>query len=629
MLAVLAPAAVADPPPGPGTVAPAGGYHVAELTLEKAWFGDADLPVRLGLRDGKVVAAWFLTPERISNGQRMWVRRVTAAVAGDRLTGEVAGRRCTAGTGGVIGDFALALDARVADGRLTGTYRLALTALGEGKSGFPSDPREAAGRVGGRVRDEDGMRRANGLAAGKDWPDYFGAGGLGGPPGAAALVDDLAAARPVWVSEDPVPTAWGDAADGRYKSRVLRVGLCGGASTPVVSGGRVYQFYYTPSGPLADEARLAGEAAALSPDPVERRWYLDWHRPYADDVVVSIDAATGKTVWKTTLPGRDFNNQTHKWRGLNPTPAVAGGRVYVVNYATRVYALDERTGDLVWEYPAAPAGPPAGPMAAHGTGPVVLGDVVVAPLGVVTGLDARTGKVRWTGPKGRPLGWTHAGKHHVIVSGPGPKGDPANRLTCLDAATGKELWATPANVVASSFYLAFVAGDRLITVRPDEAAAGKGMASPAVVCYRLAPDGAEIQWTQTPRVPVSNAVEYGMAVLAGRLYVNGTADALCLDLETGKVLASVKGVGGGPGHLTVGADGRLLILRDGAHGSQTFQMVNADPAAFKPLGGPWSTANPPTSAYHGQPLGFPLVDGRLFVRGPGGIYCYDLRAPAE
>ena len=36
-----------------------------------------------------------------------------------------------------------------------------------------------------------------------------------------------------------------------------------------------------------------------------------------------------------------------------------------------------------------------------------------------------------------------------------------------------------------------------------------------------------------------------------------------------------------------------------------------------------------TTAYANQPIVYPLVDGRLFVRGLDGIYCYDLRAKSN
>jgi uncharacterized membrane protein len=40
----------------------------------------------------------------------------------------------------------------------------------------------------------------------------------------------------------------------------------------------------------------------------------------------------------------------------------------------------------------------------------------------------------------------------------------------------------------------------------------------------------------------------------------------------------------------------------------------------------WRPPHTWTTAYANQPIVYPLVDGRLFVRGLDAIYCYDLRA---
>jgi hypothetical protein len=58
-------------------------------------------------------------------------------------------------------------------------------------------------------------------------------------------------------------------------------------------------------------------------------------------------------------------------------------------------------------------------------------------------------------------------------------------------------------------------------------------------------------------------------------------------------------------------------------------MADADPKNFRLLGAtPWLPPHSWTTAYANQPIVYPLVDGRLFVRGLDAIYCYDLRQPA-
>lgn len=43
------------------------------------------------------------------------------------------------------------------------------------------------------------------------------------------------------------------------------------------------------------------------------------------------------------------------------------------------------------------------------------------------------------------------------------------------------------------------------------------------------------------------------------------------------------------------------------------------------LGPLWLPPHVETTAYNSQPIVYPIVDGRLFIRGGDGIYCYDLR----
>ena len=48
-----------------------------------------------------------------------------------------------------------------------------------------------------------------------------------------------------------------------------------------------------------------------------------------------------------------------------------------------------------------------------------------------------------------------------------------------------------------------------------------------------------------------------------------------------------------------------------------------------PHGDFWVPPHPTTTAYNGQPLVSPIVEGRIFMRGGDGIYCYDLRRPED
>ena len=61
---------------------------------------------------------------------------------------------------------------------------------------------------------------------------------------------------------------------------------------------------------------------------------------------------------------------------------------------------------------------------------------------------------------------------------------------------------------------------------------------------------------------------------------------------------------------------------------RAFPSAQADGATKHAVGVkiPWRPPHTWTTAYANQPINYPVVDGRLFVRGLDAIYCYDLRA---
>jgi hypothetical protein len=91
-------------------------------------------------------------------------------------------------------------------------------------------------------------------------------------------------------------------------------------------------------------------------------------------------------------------------------------------------------------------------------------------------------------------------------------------------------------------------------------------------------------------------------------------------------------VGGSIIGVASAANGRVIWQPEGMHGGwqapQDFWMFAADPASFRKLGEPWVVPHRCTTAYANMPINYPLVDGRLFVRGHDALYCYDVRKAA-
>ena len=72
------------------------------------------------------------------------------------------------------------------------------------------------------------------------------------------------------------------------------------------------------------------------------------------------------------------------------------------------------------------------------------------------------------------------------------------------------------------------------------------------------------------------------------------------------------------------AENLVFSSPDGSHGNSALAAFGATPETFKLLGS-WAPPHHTTTSYHCKCLVYPIVEGRLFMRGFDGIHCYDLR----
>jgi len=120
------------------------------------------------------------------------------------------------------------------------------------------------------------------------------------------------------------------------------------------------------------------------------------YRKGDDEVVVAVDANTGKTKWEQAYSAPVGDDYEQRF-GLGPhaTPLVSGGNVYTIGFTAKLHCLDKNTGKVIWskdpeaEFGATPArfGASASPIIDQGKLFVVLGgkDNGIAALSPVTG----------------------------------------------------------------------------------------------------------------------------------------------------------------------------------------------------------------------------------------------------
>lgn len=167
-----------------------------------------------------------------------------------------------------------------------------------------------------------------------------------------------------------------------------------------------------------------------------------FHREGDEVIIESLDAADGKPQWKFTAP-TDYRDSFGFDNGPRATPTIAGGRVFAHGADGMLFALDFKTGKLLWSYDTrAETNSPQG-FFGRACAPLVVGEKVIItpggthlgkPAGVIA-LDAKTGKLAW-----------QSVEDEASCSSPIQYGDPEKpRLLCwmrndlwsLDAATGK------------------------------------------------------------------------------------------------------------------------------------------------------------------------------------------------
>ncbi len=199
-----------------------------------------------------------------------------------------------------------------------------------------------------------------------------------------------------------------------------------------------------------------------TPVLVGKKIYLHT-RQGGDEVILCLDAATGKDLWSDKYPAPPVTGPASSHPGPRSTPAVAEGKIVTFGTSGILSCLDAATGKVVWrkENPAN-----AIPQFFTGMSPLIVDGVCIAHVGTkdngnILALDLKTGTEKWNiqgdGPAyASPSLMTMAGKKHIIVQ-------TEKNLMSLDFADGKILWQIPA-IPAQRFYNCvspYIAGNRI------------------------------------------------------------------------------------------------------------------------------------------------------------------------
>ncbi len=304
----------------------------------------------------------------------------------------------------------------------------------------------------------------------------------------------------------------------------------------------------------------------------------------AEDVVLCLDLATGKTLWKCKSPGEATG------RMASSTPCVAEGRVYSLG-STQIHAVDARSGKRIWSAPLPAKGPASSPMVVDG--------VLVINAGRLAAFDVGTGKPLWTQPKAgggnsSPVAWKSGGQTVVICNGRGV-------LAGVDLKSGKLLWTTPGG------------GDCTPAIVGDALAVQSNNSKVGIFAGKLSTAGFARLWN-VPYDPLRS--QSSPLILDGHVYLMDDNIHYCFELATGRELWKEK-AGSSAISSPVFADGKIFLL---VAGGSKVVMLRPSPEKHLQLGKASARA-----LWCPSPA---IADGRLLVRGRKGISCYSLTASA-
>jgi alcohol dehydrogenase (cytochrome c) len=164
----------------------------------------------------------------------------------------------------------------------------------------------------------------------------------------------------------------------------------------------------------------------------------------------TLDKINTKTV-KSVVPAWTFSFGGEKQRGQQAQPVVFNGRIFTTASYSRLFAVDVKTGEKLWEYNhRLPEGIlPCCDVINRGA--ALFGNLAIFGTldGMVVALDQATGKVVWKqtlGDYAAGVSITHfpiIAKGKVLVAIAGSEFGVVGTITAMDALTGKVVWVRP------------------------------------------------------------------------------------------------------------------------------------------------------------------------------------------
>jgi outer membrane protein assembly factor BamB len=320
------------------------------------------------------------------------------------------------------------------------------------------------------------------------------------------------------------------------------------------------------SGPVERWRRPLGDG--YSTILVENQRLYTMYRRGDQDVVVALDAGTGKTIWEHAYDA-PFSDDYWLQQGPGPraTPLIVGDRIFTVGGDTELRALDKSSGTLAWRHNLIADYGATLRVRGYSCSPIAYGDTVILFAGgdgqAIMAFDQATGEVAW---KAVDDANGHASPLIVDVDGQDQLiAFLFGRIVGVSPADGRLFWSQPHTPEYGINASTPVYG-------PDDIlffSAAYGGGSRAL---RLARGAATELWYDNRM-----RVQFGTAIRVGDVVYGSSGDFgpipfTAVDVHTGDILWRDRSVGKSSFVLADGMfvmvdeDGRLLLASPGDEG---------------------------------------------------------------
>ena len=322
-----------------------------------------------------------------------------------------------------------------------------------------------------------------------------------------------------------------------------------------------------------------------------------------NEIVVCLDAATGKEIWRFRSDSK-YRNQFGN--GPRSTPTVDSELVFTLGAKGKLYALNAKLGTKVWGHDLRKEYGGKMPTWGVSTSPLVEGNLLLVDVGGKNGygivaFNKENGKVVWKSKTqlpgySAPIAVTVNGIRQIIFF-------TGTSLISVSPKDGKQYWRYPWRTSYD------VNAATPIFIPPDKVFASSGYDKGAVVLKMKTSNGAvqieEIWKSRVMRNRFSSSILYG-----NHLYGFDEATLKCVDVNTQEKKWAKSGFGKGS---LIYADGHLIVLSERGK----LVLIEATPTEYLEK----ASAKVLKDKCWTVPT---LVNGKLYIRNQKEILCLDI-----